>query len=415
MEDFHEELRAQLKAAGLDGIPPEVAAQLLASMAAAGAAGEDGSAAPVEPPPVPPNMEIVEPQVGFCIKTKREDGTKVFANILHSPKIPAPADPSKCPSIDEESVQWRIPLSLGAPRPEKDKAGRECIAYDAVFNSKPVQDAMKGDKNLRAFLADLVIERIQQKHSEQLDRRYKLPNLSYKGPEKPPPHYIRAEKKALVEEIDEQDSGGQGTSKSGGDAAAAAAFAAAAAAARSHPSASFSQPAPSPSSAPPSAPPPSSAPELPGRKSHFAFPPAEKKKTTRTPHYELERPEGERRVRVAIDLPLVDSAADIELDITGYSVSLSVPDRYSLLVILPEKVDEDSGDASWDKAAHRLTVSLDLAPPEEARRPSDSPLAAPAVPAPAPERPPEAPAAAPSNSKLAGPVRLSNSLQFELE
>lgn len=62
--------------------------------------------------------------IGICVKTKRNDGEKVFINVCIADKIPPPEDISVdrlVKLIEEEVTTYTIPMSIGAERMETDK------------------------------------------------------------------------------------------------------------------------------------------------------------------------------------------------------------------------------------------------------------------------------------------------------
>jgi hypothetical protein len=58
---------------------------------------------------------------------------------------------------------------------------------------------------------------------------------------------------------------------------------------------------------------------------------------------------------VRLELPLLDSAGDMDLDIKGGFLEFKVPGVYNLRHRLPFPVDEASGDAKYNKT---LKVNL---------------------------------------------------------
>lgn len=65
---------------------------------------------------------------------------------------------------------------------------------------------------------------------------------------------------------------------------------------------------------------------------------------------------------IDIQLPLLDSAAGVDLDVQERSLVLvrTEPPRHELRLALPYPVDETAGGAKFDKANRRLTVSLPI-------------------------------------------------------
>lgn len=66
--------------------------------------------------------------LGICIKTRTDDGEKVFLNICTSDKIPPPDDISDAKLFEilsQESSEFVVLMSIGCERFETDKGN--CI------------------------------------------------------------------------------------------------------------------------------------------------------------------------------------------------------------------------------------------------------------------------------------------------
>ncbi len=96
-----------------------------------------------------PSVEVT-PEAGMCVKTRNIAGQKVFVNVCKINEIP-PARP-----ISEEQLRsviaeedyasdFRVPMSLGAPREEKDKSGGPCHCADVAVNSAWYEDTMENN------------------------------------------------------------------------------------------------------------------------------------------------------------------------------------------------------------------------------------------------------------------------------
>ncbi|TYZ60398.1 hypothetical protein PybrP1_006124, partial [[Pythium] brassicae (nom. inval.)] len=95
-----------------------------------------------------------------------------------------------------------VPLSLGAPHEVTDKKGAAALAFDVAVNTQVVDDCRKDSTGaFRNFVCELAIEYIDQKFKIQLDARYKLPRLSYRGELPPPQHYIRKTQTPIIQEV----------------------------------------------------------------------------------------------------------------------------------------------------------------------------------------------------------------------
>ena len=224
-----------------EGLSPEAMAAMMAEAEAATVGAGEGEAAPVPPALAKmmseisaerakadgaaagedPSVEAVEvvPEPGWVVKTLDVvSGRKVFINVCGSALVDAPGEewrPEDLPDPeggegggeggDPDAKQVRFPLSLGDARVERDKKGEPCTVYDIVFNDDVLSVAMQrspGGRKLKLFLVDLSLQWIAHKKSEQLDPKFKLPNLAYKGPDSGPvPQRMRRKKRALIEEF----------------------------------------------------------------------------------------------------------------------------------------------------------------------------------------------------------------------
>lgn len=150
--------------------------------------------------------KTIHPTPGFCLKTKNNDGQKVFLNICHSSELPKP------PEIDEDMLRsilnsddpttYRIPMSLGEVRRDQDKGGRICAVYDIIINSDYYKE-VNNSQVFKQFLITVCLEGIEDKYNISLDKESYviLKNKKYHGTM--PQHNIKIRPKPLVTEIDE--------------------------------------------------------------------------------------------------------------------------------------------------------------------------------------------------------------------
>lgn len=134
----------------------------------------------------------IQPTAGFSYKTKRtKDNGKVFINIVQHEKLQKPGTKKKLDAKGNEVEGLNIPMSVGMAHEETDKKGVVCTAYDIVVHPDVLRDMEDdGTGKFREFLCQLGIQCVEQKYSEQLDKRYKLPKLFYFG-EKIPTQMIQ--------------------------------------------------------------------------------------------------------------------------------------------------------------------------------------------------------------------------------
>lgn len=131
-------------------------------------------------------------------------GRKIFLNMCGHDRIPAPGNwkDGKVPEEvtqaldnlgDEAAVEpLRFPLSVGEPVYDLDKSGTPCTVYDIVFNL----DIMKQSQTmsqLKVFLIEMGMGRVQQKYGSALSEKFKLPKIKYKGGDTPRSTYVRNE------------------------------------------------------------------------------------------------------------------------------------------------------------------------------------------------------------------------------
>eukprot|EP00798_Chlamydomonas_sp_ICE-L_P025828 gene25828-11504_t len=161
--------------------------------------------------------ETITPDPGFVVKTVDDTGRKVFINLCGSDKVAAPGNwyngrvPDEVKSAlenvdnlsDAEADTLRFPLSMGQAKNEVDKKGEHCTSFDCILNADVIQQAQLF-RPLKVFIIELAINWIAHKTEMQLDKKYKLPKMTYKG-DKIEAQRIRVDRKPLVEIIDDID------------------------------------------------------------------------------------------------------------------------------------------------------------------------------------------------------------------
>ena len=122
----------------------------------------------------------------FVIKATDVSGKKkVFINICRSPAISEPV-----PMTEEEAeesqmmskdLQFRVPISIGPPRVDKDKLGKPSIVYDIAVNPLTL-DKCQQDPEFKRLVCAMCLYGLRQKHEPELNTdQYKQPNLKVKG------------------------------------------------------------------------------------------------------------------------------------------------------------------------------------------------------------------------------------------
>ncbi|KPA86527.1 hypothetical protein ABB37_00673 [Leptomonas pyrrhocoris] len=121
---------------------------------------------------------FVLPEPGFCFKTNVAGGSKVFINVCQHARIAEPVPMEPAAGEDDSEVRYRIPISCGQARPDKDKGGKPCKVYDVIVN--PTTIARCGEDNeFRRFVAALCMQWIKQKSEPTLNAD-EFRNLNFK-------------------------------------------------------------------------------------------------------------------------------------------------------------------------------------------------------------------------------------------
>lgn len=132
----------------------------------------------------------VLPEPGFCIKCRAAGGSKIFINIAQHSRIgePTPIASGRNEAGEEES-RFRVPLSCGQARPDKDKGGKPCKVYDVIVNTTTMKRCSE-EHEFRRFVAALCMQWIQQKYEPTLNVD-EFTNLNFKAKGTLEPQRIR--------------------------------------------------------------------------------------------------------------------------------------------------------------------------------------------------------------------------------
>lgn len=145
----------------------------------------------------------IVPEPLFALKTKghkkcdtmREasaGGKKYFINVCSHGDIAEPSEDKRLDEHGDEVEGVSVPVSIGPEKYEKDNKGDECVVIDCVIHPSMA--------DRRDFVCLLAITYVEQKYSLELDRKYKLPRLKYKG-DSVSEQWIREKTKKIVQEV----------------------------------------------------------------------------------------------------------------------------------------------------------------------------------------------------------------------
>jgi len=172
------------------------------------------------PSPQRDGRKIV-PDPAFVIKTGTvpvdrsavTGGTKVFINVTESAHVPGFRRRTHI-TRGEEVEGLHVPISLGPPRTDVDKAGRTCTVYDIIVNPEVTAGCRGADgPAFRQMVVSVVLENVEAKFGRKADRpwtlsrAFRLPSLAskYKGTLPPPAQWVRNPRKAGIESVETDD------------------------------------------------------------------------------------------------------------------------------------------------------------------------------------------------------------------
>jgi hypothetical protein len=149
----------------------------------------------------------VRPDAGFVVKTRDvASGMKVFMNIVSNEHVEKPHMKSFADIEGEQGC--RVPLSIGTPVEDFDKKGEPCVTYDLVANPEVVEECGK-EPNFKETVIHLCLSALAQKYKVELDTRYKIPKMKYKG-NVVQVQRLRKQNQSRIQEVGSQKAGAGG-------------------------------------------------------------------------------------------------------------------------------------------------------------------------------------------------------------
>lgn len=306
------------------------------------------------------NVQFVHPQPGHCIKTSVDGNTKAFINICTNDKIDVPTSTPQVSPDGRRGLHWQIPHSFSPPRDDIVKSGGKCKVFDVVFH--PDTYRMGENQRFMKLVEDTAIEGIENQFGIKIDRKnLKQMQMKYKGvpvatvirsksdkpPEKTANEEIDSVLKNLPYPYDEKTSAQK--------------------------SEEMREKVKNKKNV-----------ETQRNKSKIP----EKKDGPTEPKYSITHrsnidfqeyrnaPDAKTSTRpneleIKIELPLLDSAKQVELDVFERRLTLSSekPAEYKLDLNLSYPVDDEQGFARFDKNKHCLIVTLPVLPQEQLELP----------------------------------------------
>ena len=304
------------------------------------------------------DVKFVHPEPGYVIKTSIDGTSKAFINICKNEHVGKPEFKwATNPKTGNKGQSWSIPHSFSPPRDDTDKSGKKCQVFDVVFHPDTYRMGESNSK-FRKMIEDTAVDGIERQFNVTLDKtNLKYPKVAFKGTS--PATVIRSKKSDSNSETENQkescipdeimsklpypydNTSSEEKARKNEEAAQVR----------------------------------DSKKKNANRKGENGVTKAETPKYTMTHREEVDiqnfrsAPDAKTSTRpkeliIAVDLPLLKSAAPVNLDIFEKQLVLesTQPVKYKLDLNLPYPVDENNGSAKFDKSKRRLTVTLPVIP-----------------------------------------------------
>ncbi|CAN8215720.1 unnamed protein product [Coccothraustes coccothraustes] len=280
-------------------------------------------------------VRFVHPTPGFVLRTSQEGSRRCYINVCSNPLMGEPRA-----RAERGGQRWELPYSLAPGREELRPAGRRRLLYDVVFHPAALRLAARSAR-FRRLLRDTALEAVESHCGVRLDRNNAavLRGVSYKGVPQAP--VIRSP----------LPGGAPKPPDDGESPLPPFPFPPAAAARGSSPA----------------APPPPPGPTTPRWSiRHRSYVDLQDYR-----HCRDSAPSPvPRELLVTVELPLLSSAEQAELEIRGRELRLdSQRPAYRLRLRLPYDVDESGGRAAFNRAQRQLQVTLPVVLPPGPREP----------------------------------------------
>ncbi|XP_077077813.1 protein kintoun [Siphateles boraxobius] len=285
------------------------------------------------------HVQFIHPEANHVLKTRSARG-KCFVNICSNPRIDEPSCEAARDRGGEPGQNWRIPFSLTPGRADRDAAGNSCEVYDVVFHPDALHMAAKNARFMK-LIHSTAIGGIEDSFHIKIDReQIKHLKMKYKGVAHPavirrpiPGHDQKNQSSGedmLSFPYPDENQIGQELEPEG--------------------SQSPSNPDDTKSKQP--------------IKPHYTV---KYRSVVDLQDYRYSRDSGPgarpREIIVIIDVPLLGSALHAEVCVTERRLVLEAPEpAYRLDLPLAYPVDEEKGDAKFDKTKKQLTITLPVRP-----------------------------------------------------
>lgn len=291
------------------------------------------------------NISFINPEPCYVIKSSVNGQKKAFINICKNDKVGKPTSEPMAKS-GSRGLNWSLPFTQAPPRDDVDKNGNRCSVFDVVFHPDTYRLA-ENNAQFKKMLNNTALDAVEDNFGIQLDRKnIKFPKMKYKGC--PRPTVIRKKMENACVESNEF--------------------------------------------------------LIPNSVYPYRVPVEDTEKQTKnaninkssrenelgnncsidtpytTPKYVMKHRQPidiqdftndrdakmnstiPKELVIEVQLPLLNSSADMVLDVTQKSVLLlsEKPAKYKLDLLLPYMVDEEAGTAKFDQSLRKLVITLSV-------------------------------------------------------
>ncbi|XP_059411427.1 protein kintoun [Carassius carassius] len=272
------------------------------------------------------NVQFIHPEAHHVLKT-RSAREKRFINICSNQLIDKPSCEAGRDRNGKTGFHWRLPFSLTPGRPDRDASGNSCVIHDVIFHPDALH-AAENNKRLMELLHRTAIGGVEDSFHIKLDRRnIKQLKMKFKGvPQaavirRPIPGHERQQSTGDLEQT-------------------------------------HTEPEPEPKAS--CAAPPDHEPTEP----HYTV---KYRSVVDLQDYRCSRDSGPGArptdIIITVSLPLLRSSQDAELQVLERRLILeSHKPAYKLDLPLSYPVEEDKGDAKFNKTKKQLTITLPVQP-----------------------------------------------------
>ncbi|XP_075469979.1 protein kintoun [Ascaphus truei] len=293
------------------------------------------------------DIKFIHPQPGHVLRTSTNGGQRCYLNICSNQFINKPECKPGAGAGGQAGQHWGLPYSLAPGREDLGKAGSKHMIYDVVFHPDTLYMTGKNEK-FKEMVDATALEAVAKQFDVKLDQRnVKTLSMKYKGV--PQAAVLRKPRpEAMQKAADPGDpllfpypyelpnGGDMGKVKND----------------RDQPKGStLDQVSGVEGASPPDE--EATVPQYTIR--HRSYVELQDYRDSRD---SVPSPVPKELV-ITVDLPLLKSAADVNLDITGKQLSLEVQKpAYKLQLKLPYPVDENQGRAQFNKAKRQLVITV---------------------------------------------------------